>query len=255
MKTRKAPLTGSVAVLCAMGALTISGCESTARSGSLTQAVGDKPAAPVPAPEATSPAPAPDGTGSTAGLGASCRSTDSTRLCLSLKYVVYKDSSGRPLVSEDDTLKNLEQINSIWSQCGIVFEIGQFLPVTAPDYGLSLNTPTASELGSIRGTFEDATTLLVVTTGTWSGSLGSGSANAWTTMPGGSPLGVVMEESVGTYPNIIAHELGHYLGLDHVSDTGDVMSPVIYASSTALTDGQCGAARDTAVSNWTRMLR
>jgi hypothetical protein len=68
-------------------------------------------------------------------------------------------------------------------------------------------------------------------------------------------MGVVMEQPVGAYPNIIAHELGHYLNLGHVSDSANVMNPIIYSNSTRVDPSQCEAARAAATYWWTNMIR
>lgn len=188
-------------------------------------------------------------------LGVSCHSSDPKKICLSLRYVVYENSKAEPVVSKTVALENLKGINSIWSQCNIAFEIGEYLAVNPTDRGLSYNTPTYGELDDIRNEFESSSKLVVVTTGTWSGSLGSGAANAWTQMPGGGLYGVVLEAPVGDYANIIAHELGHYLNLDHAGSTSNVMSAVIYDSSTGLSTSQCSAARSAAQYYWKAMYR
>jgi hypothetical protein len=195
------------------------------------------------------------GNGPTPQIGPSCHSADADRICLSLKYVAYRDGNGAPTVSQAQTLTNLTQINRIWSACDIAFEIGQYEAIDPSDYGLNYNTPTSAELSTIRRQLVGDDTLLVVTTGTWAGTLGAGSANAWTSMPGGGPYGVVLEEPVGDFPNIVAHELGHYLNLDHYSSTTNVMNPQIGTASTGLTSAQCSAARSAAVYYWSAMQR
>ncbi|OFZ18492.1 MAG: hypothetical protein A2X94_00685 [Bdellovibrionales bacterium GWB1_55_8] len=208
---------------------------------------------PVP-PDANSPLPPADPSRpSSAKLGESC--AGSGNLCLSIRTVIYKDEQGKPVVSETDTLENLAQINRIWAQCSIAFEIGEYHPVDPRDFGLNFNTSTTAELTGIRQTFGDPAMLVVVTTGAWAGTLGAGAANAWTMMPGGGDYGVVLESIVGTYPNIIAHELGHYLNLGHVSDTTDVMNAIIYQGSTSLTATQCSQARAAAAYYWKSMYR
>ncbi len=195
------------------------------------------------------------GENSSTRLGDSCHTSDPAHLCLSLKYVVYENLQAKAIVSGQEALQNLALINKTWLQCNIGFEIGEYLSVDPQKYGLSFNTSSMSELSQIRSEFDDNSTLLVVTTGAWSGSLGAGAANAWTTMPGGGTYGAILEEPVGNYPNIIAHELGHYLNLSHVSDTSDVMNPVIYQGSTQLTTNQCEMARSAASYYWKTMLR
>jgi hypothetical protein len=243
-----------ISSLSLFAALGLTACN--APDASLGQVLGTDQTTGSPQPIPTDAPPSgKNGGADTPRIGPTCHSEDPSQICLSLKYVVYADSSGAPLFSEEQAVTNLAQINQVWSQCGIAFEIGEFDSPTPSDYGLSLNTPTLGELTSIRNAFEDDTHLLVVTTGTWSGSLGAGAANAWTAMPGGGPYGVVLEKPVGDYPNIIAHELGHYLNLDHVSDTSDVMNAVIYTSSTKLTTSQCNTARSAASAFWSEMER
>lgn len=218
-----------------------------------SQGTGPMPSptgAPMPAPTDT-PAPAPT---STAALGPSCSGSDG--ICLSLKYVVYKDgAAGAAALSETEALANLATINQIWSACGIAFEFGKYEVVNPSEHGLSFNTPTSSELNEIRGEFEEDDSLLVVTTGAWSGSLGSGSANAWANMPGSGIYGIVLEAPVGNFGNIVAHELGHYLNLGHYADATDVMNAVIYQGSTKLTTAQCNAARSASNGYWAAMQR
>jgi predicted Zn-dependent protease len=74
-----------------------------------------------------------------------------------------------------------------------------------------------------------------------------GSANAWTAMPGQTPSGAVLESRVADNANIIAHEVGHYLSLDHTSDQSNLMNPIIYDNSTTITEQQCQDMRHTAV--------
>jgi predicted Zn-dependent protease len=64
-----------------------------------------------------------------------------------------------------------------------------------------------------------------------------------------------MESAVGTYANIIAHELGHYLNLDHWEDKANVMNAVIYEKSSKLLQEQCVTARAAISYYWKAMLR
>ena len=206
-------------------------------------------------PPNTPPATGAGGGGpNTAKLGDTCGSTDKSQICLALKYVVYTDSAGAPVVDRPTALANLASINSIWSQCNIAFQIDDFVELNPADYGLTYNTPTMKELSTIRSDLSNSTELLVVTTGAWAGSW-SGSANAWTAMPSGGPFGVVLEGPVGNFGPIIAHELGHYLNLGHVNDSSDVMNAIISTGSTGLTTQQCTDARAAAGFFWIPMSR
>lgn len=210
------------------------------------------------------PSPVPDDSGNgapnpdydpTKRIGPACHSSDPNHICLALKYVAFRDSGGQPVVSDQEAIQNVAEINSLWATCDVAFEIGEFLSVEPSAYGFAYNTASMGELDEIRSEFEDDKTLLVATTGTWSGSLGALATNAWTMMPGSYVQGVVMEEPVATSPKLIAHELGHYLNLGHVSDSSNMMNPVIYQSSVNLSSSQCGAARSAAKYYWSAMYR
>ena len=188
-------------------------------------------------------------------VGTSCKSNDSNQICLGLKYVVYKNSKGESVVSQPDAVKNVDNINKLWKQCGIAFQIDEFVAADAPTDKLSHNPANMGELDDIRKVYSDANTLLVVTTGKWdrSGSLGNTGANAWTSMPGEDLYGAIHESTVGTFSNIMAHELGHYLNLDHMNDESDLMNPIIADSSTKLTQQQCASARASVSTYWQRI--
>lgn len=196
------------------------------------------------------------GDGAPAEIGDSCHST--SKICIGLKYVVYDDpSTGKPVATQADAVTNLKNLDSVWAQCDIGFQIDQYSTVNPSDYGLKFNTADASELDVIRTKFVSPASLLVVTTGAWdrSGSLGDTGANAWTNLPGSGPYGAVIEGAVATFSNIYAHELGHYLNLVHMPDETDLMDAIVYDSSTTLASDQCNTARATATTFWAKMLR
>jgi hypothetical protein len=239
---------------CCLGLAACNGNDSDGTTGQvLGTDVVDGGSQPTPPDSGNQPPPV--GTGDTPQIGDSCQTGDANHICLALKYVVYQNSSGNAVASRSDVLDNLAQINEVWAQCNIGFEIGEYVVTNPAQSGLNYNTSTSSELTKVRTAYKSTSELLVVSTGEWSGSLGSGSANAWTSMPGSPPYGSVLEASVATYPNIIAHELGHQLNLDHVSSTSNLMSPIIYTTSTQLTTSQCGAARSAAANYWGAMYR
>lgn len=190
-------------------------------------------------------------------VGSTCVNSDPNHICLALKFVVYQDSAGKAVASSADVLKDLGLINQVWSQCNIGFQVEEYDPVDPTQFGLVFNTANTSDLDRIRNVFDEDARFLLVTTGAWNrnGTLGQTGANAWTAMPGGGPYGSIFEAPVATYGPIFAHELGHYLNLEHVADSTDVMNPVIYTTSTKLTAGQCGIARATASGFWSAVTR
>src|SRR5579885_889723 len=182
----------------------------------------------------------------------------SGRLDLALKYVAYKDSSANPVVSLSEAQANVSAVNALWASCGIRFKLEDYEAVDPASLDLSFDTRNFSELTGIRTTFSVANELLLVTTGPWdrTGTLGTSPANAWTAMPAPSgPFGAVLEQPVGDFSTLIAHELGHYLGLAHVSDQADIMHAIIYSSSRNLTADQCKLARSTIGVYWQPALR
>ncbi|MCM2324627.1 MAG: M10 family metallopeptidase domain-containing protein [Oligoflexia bacterium] len=238
--------------------LVLSGCNGSGNSPVETNdaddSIGSVVAQPRPTPTgdpAPDPEPVPTPTPpSSAAIGESCHSDDPDRICLSLRFVAYKNSAGTSIVSQAAALGVLTSMNGIWGKCDIAFEIGEYLVVNPADYGLNYTITSMNELETVRAKFKTQDMLLGVTAGPWQIS-----ANAWTNMPGAQNPGAVYDGSVASYGPIYAHEYGHYLGLGHVSDTSDVMNPVIYSSSIGLTTSQCEAARSTAMAYWVRMLR
>jgi hypothetical protein len=189
--------------------------------------------------------------------GSTCKTDDPNHICLALKYVAFNDSKGNPTVSSDKAVANVKEINKLYDQCNVGFQIDNYVAADPNASGLTYNTADTGELTDIRKNFVDDSTLLVVTTGDWdrSGSLGNTGANAWTSMPGETPYGAVLEKPVATFGNIIAHEIGHYLDLPHESDESNLMNPVIYDSSTQLSKSQCSTVREAANSYWQKMIR
>ena len=200
-------------------------------------------------------------------VGASCGNSASSEVMqnvsmtqedlLAVKYVAYADSTGTPAVSRAQAQANLDQANRLFAPCKIQFTLEDYVAANSLSYGLAYQPSELDDMDKIREDFADDSTLLVTTTGTWdrSGTLGNTHANAWTSVPGSAPFGVIVERPVGNYSNLIAHELGHYVGLFHRSETDNLMSPIIYQTSTQVTDQQCLQAKTAIQVNWKKMLR
>lgn len=231
-------------LICLLPLLAVTACKSEEQASIQGQDVQDGVSKKAP--------PGTDG-----GKGSGCSSTDPSHICLALKYVAYEDSTGTPTISRAKADLVLEEMNALWSQCNLSFVIEEYAQVNPAAYNLAYQTANKADLTTIRQTFQDDHTLLVVTTGTWNraGTLGYDYANAWTTMPGSSISGAVLEKPVAANSNLIAHELGHYLSLDHVGDQYAMMNPTIYSYSENIYQSQCNEARQAAWYFWAKMLR
>ena len=224
-------------------ALTIlAGCGSSGSSPGSSAAQGS--AAATTGSTATNTAPAT--------VGESCASSDVNKICLGMHFVTYKDPAGTPTATQAQAATIIHTMNTIWAQCNIGFQIEKYEAVDPTASSLSYGAASQNELNQIRTAYQSpANELLAVTTGPWGTAV-----NAWTNMPGDGIYGAIMEASIVTYGSgiIYAHEFGHYLGLNHVVDTTDLMDAIIYTTSTKLDSGQCQTARDTANAYWVAMF-
>lgn len=182
-------------------------------------------------------------------------SNDPNHLTLGMKYVTYV-KGGKPVVSRDQLKSILKGINAKYKPCNMHFRVEEFIEATPEDLGLDYNPSSMNQLDPIRSQFDTGNHILVVGTGTWdkSGGLGADGANAWATMPGITPSGAVIEDSASKMPELVAHEIGHLLNLDHESDQSNLMNPVIYSGSN-FAKWQCEEVRNAALTAVSTALR
>lgn len=175
-----------------------------------------------------------------AGLFGVCatESADAGAVTLAVKFVEFKDPVGRVPVSRDEAENLVQGINREYSQCGLALRLEQYQQIDPNRLGLPSGVSEMSQLDQIRAPFNDSHYLTVIDTGAWD-HRDIGPANAWTAMPGEALSGAVMEAPVARNSQVVAHELGHYLSLEHVGDSSDMMNPVIYPGSTRITPLQC----------------
>jgi hypothetical protein len=167
-------------------------------------------------------------------------------MVLAAKFVEYTDpSTGVPVLSFEQAANLVNGINKIYDQCGIKIKLDQYQTLDPSTQNLPYSLSSMPDLDPIRKRFDDPHEIVVVNTGPWNHST-IGSANAWTAMPGDQPAGAVIESTVAMDAPVVAHELGHYLGLDHMKQATNAMNPIIYGDSTKFESWQCESMKKTA---------
>jgi hypothetical protein len=212
--------------------------------------------APIPVPP-PSPRPKPSATphssgGSTQkpidGAG-SCVLSDPNHICIGLKIVSYV-KNGVSVLSQTDAIKLVEEISTVWGQCNIGFQLETYQAVDPSTKNLSYNSNWQNDGDTIRETFNDNSSFLVVTVGKLSGS-----TIGVTEMPDAGIYGSLIEDAYANNPLTVGHELGHYQGLYHVNSNADLMYAYIGDHTATLTADQCATARQTDLSQWQTMIR
>jgi hypothetical protein len=179
----------------------------------------------------------------------SCVSSDPNHICIGLKIVSYV-SNNIPILTEAQAITLVNGINTIWRQCNIAFQLETFEQSNPTTVGLSYSTDWKNDGDTVRNTYNDGSTFLVVTVGSLTGA-----TIGVTEMPGAGSYGSLIEAAYAQNPLTVGHELGHYQGLYHVSDSTNLMNPYIGSNTSALTASQCSTARSTDQANWTAMMR
>jgi hypothetical protein len=184
-----------------------------------------------------------------ATLTPTCTSSDPAHLCIGLKLVSYSQN-GSPSLTEAQAIALVNGINQVWNQCNIAFQLEKYVSVDPTTLNLEYNTDWKANAGNVRAAFNENNSFLVVAVGSLSGA-----TIAVTEMPGGGPYGTLVEQEFATNPLTVGHELGHYQGLYHVSDTTNLMDPYIGPNTSGLSTSQCAIAHTTDAAYWQAMMR
>jgi hypothetical protein len=179
----------------------------------------------------------------------SCVTKDPDHICIGLKLVSY-EKNNVPVTTEAQAIALVQQISNIWSQCNIGFQLETYQSIDPTTVGLAYDSNWQVDGDTIRSTFNDGASFLVVTLGKLAGS-----TIGVTEMPKTGIYGSLIEDSYAQNPLTVGHELGHYQGLYHVMSSANLMYAYIGAHTSTLTSAQCTTARATDLANWSKMIR
>ncbi|NDG84041.1 MAG: hypothetical protein EBX52_03260 [Proteobacteria bacterium] len=194
---------------------------------------------------ASTPEPAPP----PASAPQSCKDTDPESQCIGLRIVSY-DNGNETVLPYADALALVVELNRVWTQCKIGFELSSYEHVDPVTRGLSINPNWRSEGSQIRAAFNDQKSFLVVAVGNFAAS-----TIAVTEMPGYGPYGTLVESGYASNPLTVGHELGHYMGLYHVRNSSNLMNPYIGPHTEQLSPSQCSIARSKNAQFWVSLLK
>jgi hypothetical protein len=192
----------------------------------------------------TQPAPSPT------GPAKSCVNPDPDFQCIGLKIVSYETPDAATVLPKARAEALVDELNSVWSPCKIGFQLETWMSVNPLALGLQYNPNWRAEASTVRSTFDDSKTMLIVATGKLTSS-----TIAVTQMPGYAPFGTLVEDSFAGNPLTVGHELGHYMGLYHLRNTSNLMNPWIGDHTRELSASQCSIARSTNQKYWVHMMR
>ncbi len=152
--------------------------------------------------------------GAAAGQAGNARSVD-------LQPVVFRNDATDAAPTGGSWSRRLTGSNTIWGKLGVSFNDAS--PVTIDNSTLKTAGSDRAERDAIRASHSDASKVCVFLTDNDLADAGGGG-----TVGGGAPGGKIALSDRGTSDTLLAHELGHILGLDHPpagADANTVMEP------------------------------
>ena len=165
-----------------------------------------------------------------------------------MRYVSLKQNTGDTKApTQGDAQSLMTNMSEVWSQCNVKFVLDDYQAPVAADVNLRYNPADQSDLDTMRTAYDDGKHAVFVATGKWNrsgGDLGNDGSNGWSTIPGMSPSGTVVEAPVNTNTLLISHEAGHLFGgLMHVTGSSQLMNHFVSPQTTSLSSSECKEAR------------
>jgi len=160
------------------------------------------------------------GIGAAAGGRSAAGSAGNTR-SVDLQPVVFRTGPADPSPTGGSWVRRFGPSNTIWGKLGVTFNDAS--PVAIDNATLKVAGSDRAERDSIRATHADASRVCVFLTDNDLKDAGGGG-----TVGGGAAGAKIALSDRGTSNTLLAHELGHVLGLGHPTadaDDNTVMSP------------------------------
>lgn len=166
------------------------------------------------------------------------------KISIAVKFVALRPSqNGAPqLASRQEVEQLVARMSKLWSPCNVSFVLEEFVEPRAEDLGLPYNPGTPSDRFLIRQRLSDQKRATYIITGKWNRARDpyDNGSNAFSSVPGDGPQGIVLEDWVSRSHRLLSHEFGHLGGnLDDTSGPLDLMNHVVGAGNTQLSPEQC----------------
>jgi hypothetical protein len=182
-----------------------------------------------------------------------CVSTDSNHICIGVKLVSYlKDTTS--VIDRAQSIALIDRVNKIWNQCNVGFQLETYESVDPSSQNLDYDMDWYNDGDIVRKAFADTTRFLMVAAGSLAGGYGTTGAT-WDAGTGDGFFGSLIDGAYAQDAITVAHEFGHYQGLNHVQDETNLLYPYAEETNRALSADQCEVARSSNQKYWQKMLR